>query len=577
MNNTSPEVIISNVTSSSTAIDSLSTTGSKILHELLSTTSIILITSLTLIIIGSYSTVSKPKDAEDPRLDMEMNPNFDPTDMDNCKYYIMNKTDLELNSMQDLSMKQVLMFPFIAGAALGGMYYCLKNQISITSILRWYIILITPVNCYFTFSTISTMAIRKFTHWIGKDSRLITERYRLVVVKDKDVFPLGKLENLSEGEEEKKKDQKLSEEAIHEKRVKFDQYLKNEKIKVFNESDILNVDKFDSDWIFDFKFLFTLPASLTTTYFFNKNYSSWIWSNLIAFTYVISGFQQFKLTNFKLAHTLLIGLFIYDIYFVFGTEIMMTVATKIDIPMILYIPKIFDVGHSILGLGDIIIPGLFCSLCLRYDVYRYYEQTKESFHHLTPYPKPYFITSLISYSIGIVLTLIALYVFKAGQPALLYIVPCLLVGANLTALLRGEFSHFWSFSDGLKPFDEKSKFEDDDEEYIPEEIDDELDEFIEKVERKRAQEDLVETDIDDLYLEEDDDTFLIAVDSATELLDEEESDGDDDDDEDDEEFDSDNSDIMIAEELNVLEYDLQFEPQEWYTSEEEENESDDDE
>ncbi|KAI5965384.1 uncharacterized protein KGF55_001605 [Candida pseudojiufengensis] len=576
MNGTDAGLLLSNVTNnitsnSTTSIESLTTTGSKILHELLSTTSIILITSLTLIIIGSYSTISKPKNAEDPRLDMATNSNFDPTDMDNCKYFIMNKTDLELNLQQELSMKQVLMFPFMAGGVLGGLYYCLKNKISIESILKWYIILITPINASFTFSSLITMIVRKVTHLFGKDSRVVFERYRLVVVKDKDVYPLGKIENIDD-EDEEKKEKDITEEAALEQEVKFDQYLKDEKITIFKESDILNVDKFDSDWIFDFKIFIILPASIAITYFFNKNYNSWIWSNFIAFTYVISGFQQFKLTNFKLAHVLLTGLFIYDIYFVFGTEIMMTVATKIDIPMKLYIPKIFDVGHSILGLGDIIIPGLFCSLSLRYDVANYYEKNKESFHHLTPYPKPYFITSLISYSVGIILTLLALYTFKVGQPALLYIVPSLLIGSNLVAWYRGEFSHFWSFSDGLKPFDKNNiNLEDYDEEYIPEEIDDELDKFIEKVERKRAQEDLIETDIDDLYFEDDDDTFIIQVDEENDDR-INEFDSNDDEDSDDDELDSDEELIVVEEEINLLYDDLRSEPKEWYTSEEEDDE-----
>lgn len=63
-------------------------------------------------------------------------------------------------------------------------------------------------------------------------------------------------------------------------------------------------------------------------------------------------------------------LFFYDIFFVFGTDVMLTVAKGIDAPIKLQFPKDFS-GETnkfaILGLGDIVIPGVFVSLCLRYD------------------------------------------------------------------------------------------------------------------------------------------------------------------------------------------------------------------
>ena len=82
--------LITNGTGTPIQLDS----RSWILQEL-STTALILIFSLTLITIGSYSTVSKPKHAGDPREDMNSNKDFDPTDMDDSKYFITNKFDLE--------------------------------------------------------------------------------------------------------------------------------------------------------------------------------------------------------------------------------------------------------------------------------------------------------------------------------------------------------------------------------------------------------------------------------------------------------------------------------------------------
>ena len=49
---------------------------------------------------------------------------------------------------------------------------------------------------------------------------------------------------------------------------------------------------------------------------------------------------------------------------------MVTVATSIDAPIKLQFPKDLSTDppkYSILGLGDIVIPGIFVSLCLRFD------------------------------------------------------------------------------------------------------------------------------------------------------------------------------------------------------------------
>lgn len=68
---------------------------------------------------------------------------------------------------------------------------------------------------------------------------------------------------------------------------------------------------------------------------------------------------------------MLCGLFVYDIFWVFGTDVMVTVAKNINGPIKLMFPKnvLEDPSDcSILGLGDIVIPGIFMALCLRFDI-----------------------------------------------------------------------------------------------------------------------------------------------------------------------------------------------------------------
>ena len=64
------------------------------------------------------------------------------------------------------------------------------------------------------------------------------------------------------------------------------------------------------------------------------------------------------------------GLLVYDVYFVFGTDVMITVAKSFQSPMKILIPAAGGSSFHMVGLGDIIIPGLLVSLCLRIDFVR---------------------------------------------------------------------------------------------------------------------------------------------------------------------------------------------------------------
>lgn len=99
---------------------------------------------------------------------------------------------------------------------------------------------------------------------------------------------------------------------------------------------------------------------------------------------------------------------------------MVSVATGLDVPIKLAWPKSTDFssqsGFTILGLGDIVIPGAFISLSLRYDLFR-----SPSRDWRTPFNKPYFIASILAYIAGLGITMFVMHTFKAAQPALLYL------------------------------------------------------------------------------------------------------------------------------------------------------------
>ncbi|XP_043812693.1 signal peptide peptidase-like 4 isoform X2 [Manihot esculenta] len=138
--------------------------------------------------------------------------------------------------------------------------------------------------------------------------------------------------------------------------------------------------------------------------------------------------------------------FLYDIFWVFVSKLwfkesVMIVVARGDksgedgIPMLLKIPRMFDPwgGYSIIGFGDIILPGLLVAFALRYDWL-----TNKNLR------SGYFLWAMTAYGLGLLITYIALNMMDGhGQPALLYIVPFTL-GTFLTlGKKRGELKALW--------------------------------------------------------------------------------------------------------------------------------------
>jgi minor histocompatibility antigen H13 len=92
---------------------------------------------------------------------------------------------------------------------------------------------------------------------------------------------------------------------------------------------------------------------------------------------------------------------------------------------------------SLLGLGDIVIPGFFLALLLRFDAHNANVAYFPTNVHAS-FPKPYFHSALLGYVLGLGTTLYVMIVFEAAQPALLYLVPACLGSSLLCATVRGE-------------------------------------------------------------------------------------------------------------------------------------------
>jgi len=190
---------------------------------------------------------------------------------------------------------------------------------------------------------------------------------------------------------------------------------------------------------------------------------------------------------------------------------MVTVAKSLDVPIKLMFPRPAATddlsgipAHAMLGLGDIVLPGIMIGLALRFDLYLFYlrrqkrtpavkeggEDTVEkpqyfslagrwSDHFWThslfgwplwvattaedskpeapfTFPKTYFTAAMVGYVLGLFATLGVMMIWNHAQPALLYLVPGVLGSLWLTALVRGEINLMWNYTEDVAE-DEKSK------------------------------------------------------------------------------------------------------------------------
>ena len=108
--------------------------------------------------------------------------------------------------------------------------------------------------------------------------------------------------------------------------------------------------------------VFALSGVLGVWYLLKKH---WIANNIFGLAFAVNGIELLHLNNVATGCILLGGLFFYDIFWVFGTNVMVTVAKSFEAPIKLVFPQdllengLGATNMAMLGLGDIVIPGLF--------------------------------------------------------------------------------------------------------------------------------------------------------------------------------------------------------------------------
>ncbi|GAA5909639.1 hypothetical protein JCM6882_008451 [Rhodosporidiobolus microsporus] len=194
---------------------------------------------------------------------------------------------------------------------------------------------------------------------------------------------------------------------------------------------------------------------------------NWVLNNVVALSFSFNAISLLGIDSFMTGSILLAGLFFYDIWWVFGSkavfgkgaDVMVTVATSFEAPIKLVVPKDLSkpADVSLLGLGDIVLPGIFIALALRFDYFLALKKASVPFKPTQSYPKPYFKTCFVAYIAGLVCTIVVMHTFRAAQPALLYLSPACILSVIGCALVRGESAELWKYVDGEEDADKAVK------------------------------------------------------------------------------------------------------------------------
>lgn len=420
-----------------------------------------------------------------------------------------------LPEVQGLQPSDALIMPVLAGILLGGLYLLIKwldDPKLLNSILNWY------------FSGLGVIGVGKLA---GDSLNVITSFvFPSVWSTKKEIYFIeSAILSQSTGLHMRQGENHICLKSVDAKTNPFPGLLSSVQFPISITSIIWSCrELFTNQWVFRAyirSFMRTVmpvrlndvvgyALGLVIIIIYNIYAKNWWLNNLIAFGFCYGTLQILSPTTFWTGSLVLFGLFIYDIMMVFYTPLMITVATSLDVPIKLVFPSpnrqsLSELGvvsakpkyGSILGLGDIVLPGLMIALALRFDLYLHYLSKQKSHQDTNQntlikpsyteatgfwgerfwtsryqldtqyenvfrggnFKKIYFWTGIFAYVIGLIVTYFVMRIFEHGQPALLYLVPGVLFALWGVAWTRGEILLMWRYSEDkeLEPQDEEDR------------------------------------------------------------------------------------------------------------------------
>jgi len=182
-------------------------------------------------------------------------------------------------------------------------------------------------------------------------------------------------------------------------------------------------------------------ATMAGFYVFSKN---WIINNVFVVSLCVASIKMINLSNHETGAIMLVSLFFRDISLVLGSTFVPFLfgSMELEAPIQLMFPRSLQgcgiVHYHMLRLCDIVVPAFFLSFLAKWDAMRMGEQKSASFVYLN--------TTMIAYVLSFVTSVSITLFFDAAQPALLYIIPFVLITSLAVALMRGECWELLSFT-----------------------------------------------------------------------------------------------------------------------------------
>lgn len=456
------------------------------------------ISAIFIIYVGAHASLRRPPSAAPPIIKKDKKRSKD------------GKDDHKEQFAPGFEASDAILFPLMAGIVLIGLYYLIKwlqDPAILNTILRWYMS-ITGVVGTGTFLGNAMQVLLGFVfpdHWVDGKGTLwdIDSRWRSQTAHAEGTG--FQITNVSAS-----------------KKTPFPGFASSLRLSSRSLQFLFTVRHLSmEDWNLQLNIWGmgqeTIPFKLTTligcglgvvlqgTYLYTGNN---MLANVIGLAVCYMAFMYMSVTSFPIGSLVLAGLFVYDIIMVFYTPFMVSVATQLDVP----IKLTYKTANrsSMLGLGDIVIPGIFICLALRFDLWKHYQRkitkeetvlttvsgskevqggdieeittTEKAFREIKApfvdprgqwgnhfwttswrnlifgnsslssvangeFPKTYFCATMLGYLLGLLVTIGILLVFKRGQPALLYLVPGVLGSVYLTGWWRGEISDLFKYTE----------------------------------------------------------------------------------------------------------------------------------
>lgn len=434
----------------------------------------LMVSALFPIYTGAHASIRRPPSAAKPQRMAGANDDDDEED--------------DLPEIAGLQPSDAILFPFLAACMLAGLYWIikyLKDPALLNKLLTWYFSGLGVVGV----GTLVSDSLDVMVSFVFPNSWAKTKRVYTIDPTLKAQFYVAEDNQVAEDVKDAHKHKRFAEDRTSPLPGSLSRVSGKHAARLWSLRQTLT-----QRWLFrayvphlvshkqhvKVTTIIGWAVGLTLTVLYNALDKPWYLTNALGFGSCYGTLQLLSPTTFSTGSLVLAGLFVYDIVMVFYTPMMVTVAKNLDVPIKIVLP---GPRGGMLGLGDIALPGIMIALALRFDLYLHFLRIASEKDintgrrvlrdYITPpnslvgelwwtksapenrseplmnaaFRKTYFHASLFGYIIGMIATMVVLRVFNHAQPALLYLVPGVLIMLWGTALVRGELGLMFRFTE----------------------------------------------------------------------------------------------------------------------------------